>query len=332
MGGAWKGWLMGRLAMLILAASALVGGDVRAAPVVGTLDVIGSDTLAGLMMRWGEQFERRYPGVRLQLQATGSATAPPALAQGTTRIGAMSRRMTDAERADFIARRGYAPTALPVALDALAVFVHRDNPLDAISLSELDALFSDTRRCGEPRAIDRWGALGLDGPWRERPITRHGRNSASGTYGLFKRVVLCHGDFRPDVNQYPGSAAVVAAVGESLGGIGYSGMGYLTAAVKPLALIDADGRAVPPSLEAAREGRYPLTRPLLLYVDLDPEAPLAPLERAFLDLVLSRDGQARVVEAGFVPLPEAQRRAWRRRLGLPRERNGAWESPSEASP
>lgn len=284
--------------------------------VVGRLDVTGSDTLAGLMMSWGERLERRHPGLRLQLQATGSATAPPALTQGTSRIGAMSRRMSAAERAAFVDRHGYPPTAVPVAIDALAVFVHRDNPLAAVRLRELDAIFSDTRRCGADEAIQRWGELGLEGRWRERAIDLHGRNAASGTYGVFKRVVLCHGDFRRRTNEYPGSAAVVAAVAASPSGIGYAGMGYLTAAVKPLALDDGAGRPVAPTAETAASGAYPLTRPLYLYVNLAPDGRLPPPERAFFDLVLSPEGQTRVREAGFVPLPEATLRQARRTLRL----------------
>lgn len=301
------------MAFMVLGASPLAAAP---RPVVGTLDAIGSDTLAGLMLRWGEQFAARHPGVRLQLQASGSATAPPALAQGTTRLGAMSRGMSDAERETFVDEQGYPPTAVPVALDALTVFVHRDNPIEALGRDQLDAIFSDTRRCSARSPLTRWGQLGLDGPWGERPITRHSRNSVSGTFDVFQREVLCHGTFQPAVNQYPGSAAVVAAVGDSLGGIGYAGMGYVTAAVKPLALIDAQGRHVRPTPKTAISGEYPLTRRLYLYLNKRPGEPLPPLERAFLALVLSPAGQARVAEAGFIPLPEVTRQRWRQRLGL----------------
>ncbi len=302
-----------------LALAAALGASslaLAAPPIAGTLDAIGSDTLAGLMMRWGEQFAAHHPGVRLQLQASGSATAPPALAEGATRLGAMSRRMSDAERAAFIAGQGYPPTAVPVALDALTVFVNRDNPIAALSRDQLDAIFSDTRRCSTRPPVTRWGQLGLTGQWSERPITRHSRNSVSGTFEVFQREVLCHGAFQPSVNQYPGSAAVVAAVGDSPGGIGYAGMGYLTAAVKPLALIDAQGRRVQPSAKTAVSGAYPLTRTLFIYLNKRPGEPLPALERAFLALVLSPAGQARVAEAGFIPLPESTRLQWRKRLGL----------------
>lgn len=276
----------------------------RTGSVVGSLDITGSDTLARLMMDWGRLFEAHYPGVRLQLQATGSATAPPALTQGTTRIGAMSRPMTSGERTAFVTRQGYLPTVVTVAIDALAVFVHRNNPLEAISLPALDALFSDTRRCGAESPINHWGQLGLTGRWRDLSIDLHGRVSASGTYGIFKDEVLCNGDFRPSVNEYTGSSAVVAAVAHSPTGIGYAGAGYLTASVKPLALINEQGQRVEPTVEAAIRGDYPLTRPLYLYVNLPPQGKLPPLEQAFFDLVLSAKGQALVRENGFVPLPQ----------------------------
>lgn len=309
---------MPRLVLLIclMAASVVIDSRAATAPVVGRLDITGSTTLAELVMGWGEQLERRYPGVHVQVQATGSSTAPPALTQGTSRIGAMSRRMTDSELATFKDRHGYAPVAVPVAIDALAVFVHRDNPLDAVGMRELDAIFSDTRRCGLDASIERWGELGLAGHWRHRPIDLHGRNSASGTYSLFRREVLCHGDFRPRTNEYPGSSAVVAAVADSLGGIGYGGMDNLTAAVKPLALINDAGQRVQATTATTTQGLYPLARPLYLYVGLVPGAQLPLLERAFFELVLSPAGQARVHEAGLVALPEATLQDVRRTLNL----------------
>ncbi|MFC3283916.1 PstS family phosphate ABC transporter substrate-binding protein [Litchfieldella rifensis] len=296
--------------LLWLTAAGLASGAER--PVAGTLNSIGSETLAGLMLRWGEQLEDRHPGVRLQLQASGSATAPPALAAGTTRLGPMSRPMSEAERHDFTVRQGHAPTRIPVAMDALAVFVHRHNPLEALSLAQVDAIFSDTRRCGATAPLERWDTLG----GRAEPIVRHSRNSASGTYGIFKRIALCGGDFRLDVNEYPGSSAVVAAVAQSPGGIGYAGMGYLTSSVRAVALRDGEGRAVAPSIEATLSGAYPLSRTLYLYVNLPPGERLPQPEAAFIDLVLSPAGQETVRELGFVPLPDEMIAASRESLAL----------------
>ncbi|WP_355660611.1 PstS family phosphate ABC transporter substrate-binding protein [Halomonas salifodinae] len=297
------------LLLLWLIAAPLQAGE----PIAGTLHSIGSETLAGLMLRWGEALEAEHPGVRLQLQASGSSTAPPALVAGTSRLGPMSRPMSAAERAAFEAAHGYPPLALPVALDALALFVHRDNPRESLSLAQVDAIFSDTRRCGATLPLTRWGGLlpGIDGN-----IARYGRNSASGSHGVMRRVALCGGDFRNDVAELQGSAAVVAAVANDPRGIGYAGLGYLTPGVRALALERDNGEVVRPGPGTTRDGSYPLTRPLYLYLNLAPGEPWPPLERAFLELVLSAEGQAIVEELGFVALSPARLAESRQRLGL----------------
>ncbi|MDT8879121.1 phosphate ABC transporter substrate-binding protein [Halomonas saccharevitans] len=282
--------------------------------IAGTLGTMGSDTMAGLMLRWGEALARRHPGIRLQLQASGSASAPPALVAGTTRLGPMSRPMSDVEHRAFVARHGYPPRELTVARDALVVVVHRHNPLAGLGRRELDAVFSDTQRCGAPGAIRDWQALGLD--WPEGRIRLHGRNAASGTQALFRRVALCDGFFRPAVNEHPGSAAVVAAVAEDPRAIGYAGLNHLTPGVRAMAYRDDDGTLRAPDPEAVRRGDYALSRDLYLYLNLPPGEALPAPERAFIDLVLSPEGQAIVEELGFVALPEAQRRRQRRALAL----------------
>ncbi|QJQ97109.1 phosphate ABC transporter substrate-binding protein [Halomonas sp. PA5] len=284
-------------------------------PVAGTLDSIGSETLAGLMLRWGEALEREHPGVRLQLQASGSATAPAALAAGTTRLGPMSRPMSAAERDDFRRRQGHEPLQIPVAMDALAVFVHRHNPLASLSLAEVDAIFSDTRRCGEAN-VGTWRDLAIPGATLTGPIDRHGRNSVSGSHGIFRGTALCGGDFRLDVNEHPGSSTVVAAVASAPGGIGYAGLGYVTPGVRAVPLRQGNRTAVAANAETTLSGDYPLSRTLYLYVNLPPGERLPGPERAFVDLVLSPRGQAIVVETGFVALPDEQLQAARRQLGL----------------
>ncbi|MCE9664299.1 phosphate ABC transporter substrate-binding protein [Halomonas sp. M5N1S17] len=280
----------------------------------GTLGAVGSDTLAGLMLRWGEQLTHHYPGVRLQLQASGSASAPPALTAGTTRLGPMSRRMTGEEREAFMARHGYPPLEVEVARDALAVVVHRHHPLEVLPLEALDAIFSRTRRCGAEHAIDRWEQLGLDFPTRR--IELHGRNLASGSYGLFRQRALCGGQYRHRLNEHPGSAAVVAAVTESLDAIGYAGLNHLTPGVKALGLVDAEGALHTPDTESVQRGDYPLGRSLYLYLNLPPGEVLPAPERAILDLVLSPQGQETVASLGFVALPEATLSRQRHDLGL----------------
>jgi phosphate transport system substrate-binding protein len=275
----------------------------RVSGVSGTLSSIGSDTLANLMTLWTESFKREYPNVNIQVQAAGSSTAPPALTEGTASFGPMSRAMTDKEIQEFEARHGYKPTAFRVAIDALAVYVHKDNPLESLTIAQVDAIFSVTRRCGAATDIARWGDVGLTGSWATRPIQLYGRNSVSGTYGYFKQVGLCSGDFKNTVNEQPGSASVVQAVGSSLNGIGYSGIGYSTSGVKalPLALQEGD-QPEDATPENAIDGDYPLARYLYVYVNKRPGTPLAPLEEEFLKLVLSKEGQDVVGKDGYVPL------------------------------
>lgn len=275
----------------------------RVSGVSGTLSSIGSDTLANLMTMWTEEFKRQYPNVNIQVQAAGSSTAPPALTEGTASFGPMSRAMKDKEIEAFEARHGYKPTAVRVAIDALAVYVHKDNPLESLTIPEVDAIFSVTRRCGHPESIDTWGQLGLTGGWANRPIQLYGRNSVSGTYGYFKEVALCSGDFKNGVNEQPGSASVVQAVSSSLNGIGYSGIGYVTSGVRAVPLAEyEDAPAVEATPENALSGEYPLSRYLYIYVNKRPGTPLAPLEQEFLKLVLSRTGQEVVSKDGYVPL------------------------------
>ena len=272
--------------------------------VSGNLSSVGSDTLANLMTLWAEEFKRLYPNVNVQIQAAGSSTAPPALTEGTANMGPMSREMKDKEIEAFEKKFGYKPTAVPVAIDALAVFVHKDNPIQGLSIPEVDAIFSSTRTCGGEADIDTWGQLGLEGAWDNRPVQLYGRNSVSGTYGYFKETALCKGDFKNSVNEQPGSASVVQSVSASLNGVGYSGIGYTTSSVKSVPLArEAGGEFVEATSENAISGDYPLARFLYVYINKEPGKPLAPLEREFLTMVMSRTGQNVVVKDGYIPLP-----------------------------
>jgi phosphate transport system substrate-binding protein len=272
--------------------------------VSGNLSSVGSDTLNNLMTLWAEELRRQYPSVRIQVEGKGSSTAPPALIQGTAQIGPMSREMKSSEIDEFEKRYGYEPTQIRVAVDALAVYVHRDNPLERLTLPEVDAIFSKGRACRHGKAIGTWGDAGVTGEWAARPISLYGRNSASGTYGFFKDVALCKGDFKDTVKEQPGSASVVQGVTEDRFGIGYSGIGYRTSGVKPLAIAGkAGGEYV--GLDPGRviSGDYPLSRFLYLYVNQPPDRPLDPVARELLRFVLSREGQQVVVKDGYLPLP-----------------------------
>lgn len=279
-------------------------GYQAASGVSGNFSSVGSDTLINLMTLWAEEFKRFYPNVNIQIQGAGSSTAPPALTEGTANFGPMSRPMKDQEIQAFEQKYGYKPTAVGVAIDALAVFVNKDNPIESLTIPQVDAIFSATRKCGHPADIARWGDLGLSGDWASRPIQLYGRNSVSGTYGYFKEHALCKGDYRNTVNEQPGSASVVQSIGTSLDAIGYSGIGYLTSGVRPLPLSSAEGAPVyEPTMDNAISGTYPLARMLLVYVNKAPNQPLPPMEMEFLKMVLSKSGQAVVEKDGYVPLP-----------------------------
>lgn len=274
--------------------------------IAGTLNSIGSDTMLNLMTLAAEGFKKFYPNVNIQVEGKGSATAPPALISGTAQLGPMSREMKASEIADFERKFGYKPTPVIVAVDALAVYVHRDNPIACLTIPQVDAVFSATRRCGHPKSIQRWGDLGLTGPWAAQPIRLYGRNAASGTYGYFKEHALCNGDYRNEVKELPGSATVVQSVAQDRYGIGYSGIGYQTPGVRAVPLAAREGApCVPATPENALSGKYPLARPLYIYVNKAPNRPLDPLVREFLRFVLSRDGQEAIVKSGFLPVPRS---------------------------
>lgn len=270
----------------------------------GNLNSIGSDTLNNLMTLWAEGFQRQYPSVRIQVEGKGSSTAPPALIHGTAQLGPMSRAMKATEIDAFEARFGYKPTQIRVAVDALAVYVNKDNPLERLTLPQVDAIFSKTRTCGHAADIRTWGDLGLTGEWANRPLSLYGRNSASGTYGFFKEIALCEGDFKDTVKEQPGSASVVQGITADIAGIGYSGIGYTTSGVKPIALAKKEGDAYgDTSAEAVLGGNYPLARYLYVYINRPATGEIDPLVREFIRFVVSREGQEVVAKDGYLPLP-----------------------------
>ena len=283
----------------------------------GNLSSIGSDTLNNLMTLWAEEFQNFYPNVNIQIQGAGSSTAPPAITEGTANFGPMSRMMRSSEVQAFEERHGYPPTAVGTSIDLLAVFVNKDNPIECMAIEEVDAAFSVGRRCGAATDITRWGQLGLEGAWANRDFSLYSRNAVSGTYGFFKENALCGGDFKPSINEQPGSASVVQGVNESLNGIGYSGIAYMTSGVKTLSLRPVGGgECVAPEKDNAVSGDYPLARLLYVYVNKHPNRDLPPLEREFFRMVLSRQGQQVVMRDGYVPLPEAAASRIRAQLGF----------------
>jgi phosphate transport system substrate-binding protein len=273
--------------------------------VTGNLNSVGSDTLVNLMTLWAEAFRAKYPDLKIQIEGKGSGTAPPALISGTAQLGPMSRLMKSKEIDDFEKAFNYKPTCIRVAVDAVGIYVNKDNPLEKLTLKQIDAIFSKTRAGGHPEDIDTWGKAGLQGEWAQKPIRIYGRNSASGTYGYVKEHALFKGDYKDSVKEQPGSAAVVMAVSEDLQGIGYSGIGYKTSGVKALTLADKEDKYFTTDAADVYGGKYPLSRFLVIYVNKAPNKPLDPTVREFMKFVLSQEGQAIVVKDGYLPLTKA---------------------------
>ena len=271
--------------------------------VSGNINSVGSDTMNNLMTLWCEGFNKYYPNVRCQIEGKGSSTAPPALIEGTSQFGPMSRAMKGKEVDGFEKSKGYKPTAVPTSIDTLAVYVNKDNPINCLSIKQTDAIFSKTRNCGGGSDIKTWGDLDLVGDWRYKPVSIYGRNSASGTYGYFKKKALCKGDYKDIVKEQPGSASVVQGITEDIAGIGYSGIGYQTSGVKAVELAKKAGQCTAPNLANVVSKKYPLGRYLFLYINKEPNKSLDSLRKEFLLYVLSKEGQKIVVKDGYLPLP-----------------------------
>ena len=279
----------------------------RVSGISGSLNSIGSDTMNNMMTLWAETFRKMYPNVKIQIEGKGSTTAVPAIIGGTSQFGPMSRPMRGAEMDQFEAKYGYKPTELRTSYDALAVYVNKDNPIKQMTLAQVEAVFSKTRKRGYKEDIKTWGQLGLTGDWASRPLSLYGRNSASGTYGFFKEHSLKNGDYKNTVKEQPGSASVVQGVTEDRYGIGYSGIGYKTSGVKAVPLGETDkGPFSDGSYADVQSGKYPLWRFLYVYINKAPGKPVSPLVAEFVKLMFSKEGQEVVVKDGYMPLSAAQ--------------------------
>ena len=291
---------------------AKAGGEVS-----GSLKCVGSDTINNLVALWAEGFKKFYPSVREGIEGKGSASGPPALTEGTCTFAPMSRNWKPSEIDAFKEKHGYAPVVVPTAIDMLAVFVHKDNPLPELSLQQVDAIFSKNRNGGAKADIRTWGDLGLEGEWKDKPISLYGRNASSGTYGYFKENALFKGDFKPTVKEQPGSSSVVQAIASDKFAIGYSGIGYMTADVRAVPLAAKPGsKAVPVEPEFAYTGEFPLARFLYMSVNHKPGSELDPLRREFIRYMLSAEGQADVKKDGYLPITAAVARRALESVGL----------------
>ncbi len=301
--------------LLVLAwAGTAFGGTIKVDPkllsyskqggVSGNISSVGSDTLNNLMTLWSEKFKQFYPNINIQVEGKGSSTAPPALISATAQLGPMSRAMKQKEIDAFESKFGYKPIPIRVAVDALAVFVNKDNPIKGLNLEQVDALFSKSRRRGH-KEVTTWGDLGVTGNWADRPISAYGRNSASGTYGFFKKLIMKKGDYKDNVKEQPGSASVVQSVSVDPFSAGYSGIGYKTSSVRALPLAEGGTSFVAPTAENALTGDYPLARFLYIYVNKAPGKSLDPLTKEFVKMILSKEGQQVVVKGGYFPIANA---------------------------
>lgn len=281
----------------------------------GQLKSVGSDTMLHEMELWVEGFRSVYPNVSIDIEGKGSNTAPPALLSGASQLGPMSRQMTPDEIGAFEAKFGYKPTAILVAIDALAIYVHRDNPLTCINMEQLERVFAADPRSGGGRSIRNWGELGLTGEWATKPIAMYSRNTLSGTYKFFKQHVLGGGDFKDDIKMQAGSEAVVSAVGGDKFAMGYSGIGYKTSAVRAIPVAVGKG-CYDASFDNTYSRKYPLARGLYIYLLKDPKKPMDTLSGEFVKYVLSRDGQLQAKKGGYYPITRNIREHELTRLGL----------------
>jgi phosphate transport system substrate-binding protein len=266
--------------------------------------VEGSDTLRPIVRDLSEVFRRRHAGVEFEVGGRGSSTGPSALLAGRAQIAAMSRSLNTAERRAFERRFGTEPRVVTLALDAVVFFVNEENPLEQLTLAQLDAVFSKSLRCGGERLPARhWGDLGAAGDWADRRIQVFGRGVRSGTRAFLRDVVLCGGLFRDDLRERPGPESLALSVAEARYGIGYGSLAQLrTSGVKPLALAERDlGPYVAPTIGSVTSGAYPLTRRLELVTLATPDGSSAPAIDAFVRFALSEQGRVVVAGHGYVP-------------------------------
>jgi phosphate transport system substrate-binding protein len=255
----------------------------------------GSDTMVNIAEAWAEQYHREHPNVRVQVLGGGSGVGIASLIDGNCDMANTSRKMKKDEIEAARRKRGADPHEHIVGYDALAIYVHKRNPLDSISLEQLADLY------GEEGKITRWSQLGVpEGALGTDKIIRVNRQSGSGTYAYFREAVLGKGkDLKLGSIDANGSKDAVSLISRTPAAIGYSGMGYATSDVKVLCVSKRPGMpGVAPSVENARNGSYPITRPLQIYVIGQPAGPV----KDYLDWILSREGQEIVLQLGYVPV------------------------------
>ena len=269
--------------------------------VSGNLYAIGSDTMVEVMTYWAEAFRAQYPDVSITLDEKGSNTAPPALLSGESNLAPMSRPMTAGEISAFTSRYGYPPTEVIVAIDALSVFVHRENPLQGLTLQQVERLFSAIPRSAQQR-LTSWDQLPTS-KLERAAIKLYGRNPLSGTYSYFKKNVLHGDDFAPELQELPTSKELIDSIATDTFGIAYCGISYQNSGVRTVPIGATDNNYYPPTVENCLNDKYPIARKLYIYINKSPHVALPSAIREFLRFALSRSGQEVVISSGLSSLP-----------------------------
>ncbi len=292
----------------------------------GRVTIAGSDTMQPLMAKLAATFMSFHPNTKFGVEGHGSSEAirefmlglsaqrrgDKAIGRGTqgassSDLLASSRPLTEQERKGFASHHGYEPIGIPIAMDAVAIYVHKDNPIERLTLEQVDGIFSSTLKRSKGGRLTTWGQAGLKDRWSQEPIHLYGRNKKSGTREFFKQVALIDGELHEDVQEQPGSASEILAIAQDPLAIGYAGVGFHGTMVRIVPLVhEGEGAAILPSAESVSNSQYPLARPLYLYVNKNPKEKLDPVLWEFLKFVNSRQGQETVARAEFYPLTAAQ--------------------------
>jgi len=269
----------------------------------GTLKLVGSQTMSELASQWVDRFTLFYPNVKIEVVVKGASNAFPAVMSGEGNIGLLSREATPEEIEEFKKAKGYDPKVLTPSLERIAVYVNESNPIESLTLAQLDAIFSKTLKRGETKEITTWGAAGVTGSMAAQPITLKGRNDTTGSQVFFKSIAMNGGEFRDGISNEKDNLALVKAIATDKNAIGFAGEMWQVNGVKavPLSWTASDA---PHAIDSPgdEKGTYPLVRPLQFVINQAPEKELSPLEQEFLRYVFSSMGQEDVVKAGFHPI------------------------------
>jgi phosphate transport system substrate-binding protein len=282
----------------------------------GELTIVGSDAMTQLADVWAERFKQFYPDVQIKILSASSTRSLLAVQQGQAQIGLMSREVLPEEIDAFQQAAGHEPTILVSSYERIAVLVNNQNPIQGLTLADLDALYSATRKRGRA-AIGAWGDLGVGGALARTPVNVLVRDETTGPPALVKALVLQGEDYRADAARHDSYLSLVKAVAADPSAIGFAGTTYLLKGVRPVPIaIEADQPFVAVDSEAADLGQYPLVRPQHLVVSYRGPETQTEIQREFLKYIFSDMGQEDVVTAGFQPIPGNPAKVARQAVGL----------------